>query len=37
MSRTIAVFGVAIISLILILWWGMSHFHEAYRTEKKTR
>lgn len=34
MSRTIAVFGVAIISLILILWWGMSHFHEAYRTEK---
>ncbi|MCX2318162.1 DUF2570 domain-containing protein [Klebsiella quasipneumoniae] len=35
MSRTIAVFGVAIISLILILWWGMSHFHEAYRTEKK--
>ncbi len=34
MSRTIAVFGVAIISLILILWWGMSHFHEVYRTEK---
>ncbi|HBQ7153553.1 TPA: DUF2570 domain-containing protein [Klebsiella pneumoniae] len=34
MSRTIAVFGVAIISLILILWWVMSHFHEAYRTEK---
>ncbi|HBR2867937.1 TPA: DUF2570 domain-containing protein [Klebsiella pneumoniae] len=34
MSRTIAVFGVAIISLILILWRGMSHFHEAYRTEK---
>lgn len=34
MSRTIAVFGVAIISLILILWWGLSHFHEAYQAEK---
>ncbi|WP_374417532.1 DUF2570 domain-containing protein [Klebsiella quasipneumoniae] len=34
MSRTIAVFGVAIISLILILWWGLSHFHEEYQAEK---
>lgn len=34
MSRTIAVFGVAIISLILILWWGLSHFREAYQAEK---
>ncbi|HCB3049818.1 TPA: DUF2570 domain-containing protein [Klebsiella aerogenes] len=34
MSRTIAGFGVAIISLILILWWGLSHFHEAYQAEK---
>lgn len=34
MSRTIAFFGVAIISLILILWWGLSHFHEAYQAEK---
>ncbi|HCA9820972.1 TPA: DUF2570 domain-containing protein [Klebsiella pneumoniae] len=34
MSRTIAVFGAAIISLILILWWGLSHFHEAYQAEK---
>ncbi|HDS8216047.1 TPA: DUF2570 domain-containing protein [Klebsiella pneumoniae] len=34
MSRTIAVFGVAIISLILILWWRLSHFHEAYQAEK---
>ncbi|MCU3340545.1 DUF2570 domain-containing protein [Enterobacter hormaechei subsp. hoffmannii] len=34
MSRTIAVFGVAIISQILILWWGLSHFHEAYQAEK---
>ena len=34
MSRTIAVFGVAIISLILILCWGLSHFHEAYQAEK---
>ena len=34
MSRTIAVFGVAIISLILILWWGLSHLHEAYQAEK---
>lgn len=34
MSRTIAVFGIAIISLILILWWGLSHFHEAYQAEK---
>ncbi|MDP1057384.1 DUF2570 domain-containing protein, partial [Klebsiella pneumoniae] len=22
------------ISLILILWWGLSHFHEAYQAEK---
>ncbi len=34
MSRTIAVFGAAIISLILILWWGLSHFHETYQAEK---
>lgn len=34
MSRTIAVFGAAIISLIIILWWGLSHFHEAYQAEK---
>ena len=34
MCRTIAVFGAAIISLFLILWWGLSHFHEAYQAEK---
>ncbi len=34
MSRTIAVFGAAIIILILILWWRLSHFHEAYQAEK---
>ncbi|MCE0031862.1 lysis protein [Klebsiella pneumoniae] len=37
MSRTIAVFGVAIISLILILWWGLSHFHDNATEFKRQR
>ncbi|HFP9395735.1 TPA: DUF2570 domain-containing protein [Raoultella ornithinolytica] len=34
MSRIIAIFGAVVIVLILILWWGIGHFHDAYKAEK---
>lgn len=34
MSRITAIFGIAIVSLIIILWWAVNHFYGAYQTAK---
>lgn len=34
MSRITAIFGIAIVSLIIILWWAVNHFYGAYQAEK---